>query len=184
MYLAYFIENTTAEVVDNTGLFKIINDLRIEEDNVYIDTCDSKEELEKLLKKIDNNSSDPINVTVVVRSVVDLSDSAKGLLDILSKLQGKGVILCSVTEPYMSGEDYYTKLSGFLKIHRYYAERLRKEGFQKAKVEGRVGRPKMTEEIEKAVRLYNTRAFTTAEIEKLSGVSSSTLYRALKEQEN
>lgn len=184
MYLAHFIENTTAEVVDNTGLFKIINDLRIEEDNVYIDTCDSKEELEKLLKNIDNNCSDPINVRVVVRSVVDLSNTAKGLLDILSYLQGKGVILCSVTEPYMSGEDYYTKLSGFLKIHRYYAERLRKEGFQKAKAEGRVGRPKMTEEIEKAVRLYNTRAFTTAEIEKLSGVSSSTLYRALKEQEN
>ena len=84
----------------------------------------------------------------------------------------------------MSGEASYVKLSGFLKIHRYYPERLRREWFQKAKFEGRVGRPKMTEEIETAVRLYNTRAFTTAEIEKLSGVSSSTLYRALKEQDN
>ena len=117
----------------------------------------------------------------MIRSVVDLSDTAKGLLDFLSDLQSKGIILCSISEPYLSGENYFTMLSGFIQITNFYFEKRRRQGYEYAKEKGTIGRKAKTEETAKAIRLYKTGAFTTAEIEQLSGVSSSTLYRALKE---
>ena len=181
MDLAYFIENTTDEYIDNTALFKIINDLEIEDEFVYSDTVGCRDDLEKLLDDMDNIFTEASTKRLVIRSVVDLSDSAKGLISILSDFQDKGIILCSISEPYLSGENYFTMLSGFIQITNYYSEKRRKQGYEYAKEKGTIGRKAKTEETAKAIRLYKTGAFTTAEIEQLSGVSSSTLYRALKE---
>ena len=130
---------------------------------------------------MDNIFTEASTKRLVIRSVVDLSDSAKGLISILSDFQDKGIILCSISEPYLSGENYFTMLSGFIQITNYYSEKRRKQGYEYAKEKGTIGRKAKTEETAKAIRLYKTGAFTTAEIEQLSGVSSSTLYRALKE---
>lgn len=184
MDFAYFIENTTEEFIDNSALFRIINDLEIEDEFVYSDTVGYRDELEKLLDDIDNIFTKVSTKRLVVRSVVDLSDTAKDLLSILSVLQNKGIILCSISEPYLSGENYFTMLSGFIKITNFYSEKRRKQGYESAKEKGTIGRKAKTEETAKAIRLYKTGAFTTAEIEQLSGVSSSTLYRALKEIDN
>jgi len=91
--------------------------------------------------------------------------------------------LISVLEPYLNGKEYHTAMKGFVGIHKTYLERKRREGFNEAKEAGSVGRPRQTEAIEKAIRLYNTKAFSVAEIEKFAGVSSSTLYRYLKIKE-
>jgi len=184
MEFAYFIENTTEEFIDNSALFRIINDMEIEDEFVYSDTVGYRDELEKLLDDIDNIFTKVSTKRLVVRSVVDLSDTAKGLLDILSDLQNNGIILCSISEPYLSGENYFTMLSGFIQITNFYSEKRRKQGYESAKEKGTIGRKAKTEETAKAIRLYKTGAFTTAEIEQLSGVSSSTLYRALKEIDN
>lgn len=175
MDLAYFIENTGEDIIDNTALFRLINDLYIDENEIYVDTEDSKEELEKLLEIIDYEDR------LVVRSVVDLADTATELLDILFELQDKGVILESASEPYISKENYYLTFKDFVDITKYYSEKKRKHGYQQAKEKGIVGRPAKTEEIEKAIRLYKTRAFTIAEIEDLTKISKSTLYRYLKD---
>ena len=175
MHYTYFIENTTEDYIDNTELFRLINDLEIDENEIYIDEEGCKEELESLLDILENGDR------LVIRSVVDLAEEAKALLEILELLQDKEVILCSVTEPFLNGTEYLSSLKGFIGINNYYLEKRRKAKYQEAKDKGTVGRPKMTAEIEKAIRLYKTKAFTTAEIEQLSGISSSTLYRALKE---
>lgn len=179
--MAYFVENTSGEFVDNSGLFKIITDLEIEEQFIYSDTTGSRDEFEKLLDDIDSILSGSTTKRLVVRSVTDLADTAKELKEILSDLQDKGIILCSISEPYLSGENYFTMLSGFIQITNHYTEKRRKQGYEYAKEKGTIGRKAKTEETAKAIRLYKTGAFTTAEIEQLSGVSSSTLYRALKE---
>lgn len=181
MNLAYFIENTTDVYIDNTALFKIIKDLEIEDEFVYSDTSGCRDEFEKLLADIDTIFIEASTKRLVIRSVVDLSDTAKDLLGILSDFQNKGITLCSISEPYLSGESYFTMLSGFIQITNFYSEKRRKQGYDIAKEKGTVGRKPKTEATAKAIRLYNTGAFSTEEIEQLSGVSSSTLYRALKE---
>lgn len=181
MDMAYFVENTSGEFVDNSGLFKIITDLEIEEQFIYSDTAGSRHEFEKLLDDIDSILSGSTTKRLVLRSVTDLADTAKELKEILSDLQDKGVILCSISEPYLSGENYATMLKGFVTLTNFYAEKRRKQGYETAKENGTVGRKPKTEATAKAIRLYNTGAFTTEEIKQLSGVSSSTLYRALKE---
>jgi len=162
MYFAYFIENTTDSNIDNSGLFRRITDLEIDENEIYIDEEDCKEELENLLDVLENGDR------LVVRSVIDLAEEAKDLLEVLELLQDKEVILLSIEESYLNGSGYYTAMKGFLDINRYYIEKKRKERYKEAKEKGIVGRPKMTTEIQNAIRLYKTREFTTSEIEQLS----------------
>lgn len=50
MHYTYFIENTTKNYIDNTELFRLINDLQIDESEIYIDNETNKEELASLLR--------------------------------------------------------------------------------------------------------------------------------------
>ncbi len=168
---AYFIEDNEY----NYKLFYEINKMDIEENDVYIDTEDSKEELEKLLEDIDYQDR------LLVLSVADLSSTALGLLDILSDLQDKCVILKSITEQYLDCHNYYTVFQNFIDITKHYTEKKRQQGYQKAKEKGIVGRPPKTTEIEQAIKLYKTKAFTIAEIEQMTKISKSSLYRYLKD---
>lgn len=168
---AYFIEDNAS----NYKLFSEINKMDIEEDDVYIDAEDSKEELEELLEVIDYQDR------LLVLSVADLSSTALGLLDILSDLQDKGVILKSITEQYLDSHNYYTVFKNFIDITKHYTEKKRQQGYQKAKEKGIVGRPQKTAEIEQAIRLYKTKAFTIAEIEQMTKISKTSLYRYLKD---
>lgn len=179
MDYAYFKANIDPDkYIDNSVLFMLIQDLSIPESRVFVDSGDSKEEWNKLLDIIGDGDR------IAIRSVIDLeAEGARELLGILQIIQCSGIALCSCMEPYFSGTDYYTAFKGFIDIHKYYLKKKKDKGYKKAVEAGTVGRPKMTEAIEKAVRLYNTKAFKIEEIEKLSGVSSSTLYRALNDND-
>lgn len=120
---------------------------------------------------------------LIIGTVKDIADDAKQLSETLELLQNKKVTLCSCSENFLSGTDYHTALRGFVDLHYYYLKKKQEKGFDKAKKEGTVGRPRQTEAIEKALRLYDTKAFSIEEIEKLSGISSSTLYRYLKDRD-
>lgn len=173
----YFIENTVEDYIDNSKLFNLINDLEIEEGNIYTDTTLNKDELEKLLDIIDYKDK------LIVRSVVDLSNTAKRLLSILSELQDKNVILESLEETYISKENYYLTFKDFVDITNHYAEKKRQRGYQQAVESGTVGRPKKDKEaLDTAIALYKSKSIKIAKIEELTGVSASTLYRAVQEQ--
>lgn len=174
MDYAYFIENSE-EYRDNSKLFNRIRELYIDENEVYTDTEGSKEELEKLLETIEDGDR------LIIRTVVDLSDTAKELLDTLFNLHNRGVILESISETYISKQNYYLTFKDFVDISKYYTEKKRQQGYQKAKDKGIVGRPKMTAEIEQAIKMYKTKAFTISEIENLTKISKTTLYRYLKD---
>ncbi|MCT4606225.1 MAG: recombinase family protein [Marinisporobacter sp.] len=171
---SYFVENTSNEHIrDNSKLFSLIRDLELDERDIFVDIENQKTELNKLLDTIEQNSR------LIIRSVVDLSDEAKELLGVLEELQEKSVILCSIEERFLNGDEYYTSMKGFAKINTHYLEKRRQQGYNKAKENGKVGRPR--KEVEKAIRLYKARIFSTEEITEMCGISSSTLYRALKE---
>ena len=177
MYYAYLKEdNDSINLVDNTGVLSLIQDLGISEEDIFTDEG-SREQVGKLLEVIGEDDY------IIIRSVVDLTDDAKELLVILKALQEREVTMISILEPFLSGKEYHTAMKGFVGIHKTFLERKRRQGYSEAKEAGIVGRPRQTEAIEKAIRLYNTKAFSVAEIEKLAGVSSSTLYRYLKIKE-
>lgn len=177
MVYAYFIENTGVEFKDNSSLFRYIQEQELPEDNLYIDTADNKDELDTLLEKIETGD------TIVLRTVTDLVEKRNELLQLLKDLQGFSILIDSIMEPFLNGLDYFNRLQGSIVISKYYAEKKRRLAFEEAKKHGVVGRPKIPEkQIETALKLYSSKLFTTEEVAKLSGVSSSTLYRALKEQ--
>jgi len=175
---AYILENIDPDNSrDNSYVFKLIQDLDIHEDSIFIDTADVKEELENLADTIGYGDR------LIIRSVKDLANDPVSLLDILKSLQDRQITLCSCCENFLNGTEYHTNLKCFIELHKYYLNLKQTKGFDKAMKAGIVGRPKNNEGIDKALRLHDTKAFSIEEIEKLSGISSSTLYRYLKDRD-
>ncbi len=128
MYYAYMREdNESNNLVDNSGVLSLIEDLCISEENIFIDKEADRVQLRKLLELIGEDDY------IIIRSVVDLSDEAKELLGILKALQGKQVTLISIIEQYLNGKEYHTAMKGFAGINKYYLERKRRQGFNEAK---------------------------------------------------
>jgi DNA invertase Pin-like site-specific DNA recombinase len=172
MYCVYIYESENQ--INNSGVFDFAKSLDISEDNFFTDTSNDRDNLKVLVECMDSEDC------LVVRSVIDLAEDSRQLMEKLQILQKSQVTLVSLLEPFLNGKEYYNGLKGFIEIHKYYLNRKRAKGYDEAMKAGLVGRPAKTDEIEKAIRLYNTQAFSINEIEKLSGVSSSTLYRYLK----
>lgn len=173
---AYFIENTGEKYIDNTGVFKLINDLDIQENNIYIDKEESKDQLEKLIEIM--NYEDKL----VIRSINDIARTGKEISVVLSKLNDKNIHLQSILEANLSSiSNYYLAYREVIEMMKYFTAKHREEKYLEAKEKGLVGRPPKTEEVEKAIRLYETKSFTIAEIEELTKISKSTLYRYLKD---
>jgi DNA invertase Pin-like site-specific DNA recombinase len=178
MYCVYVYEvGETDNQVNNSGVFGLVKELNISEDNIFTDTSKDRGNLKVLVECMDSEDC------LVVRLVIDLAEDSRYLIGILQALQESQVTLFSLLEPFLNGKEYYNALKGNIEIHKYYLNKKRAEGYNEAKKAGLVGRPTKTEEIDKALRLYHTKAFSINEIEKLSGVSSSTLYRYRKEKE-
>ncbi len=76
----------------------------------------------------------------------------------------------------------FTILSSLAQFERDVLAERTIEGLQAARLRGRMGgRPKTDETaVKKAIALYNTKQYTIKEIVDLTGVSKSTLYRAIK----
>ena len=178
MQYAYFLELQQEETGrKNTRLFQLINELEIPEDQIYVD--ESPEDRTELKALIDLLAEGDM---LIIRSVRDVSEAITQLYrEIFLPLQEKKVELFSCEEPYFCGTNYFTTLNNFLLLLDYYQSKRRVDGYQKAVDEGRVGRPAKTGAVERAIKLYNTNAYTVAQIEILTGVSKSTLYKYLKE---
>jgi DNA invertase Pin-like site-specific DNA recombinase len=172
------IENNGVEDIrDNSNLIKLSKDLEIEEDYIFIEEdIETKKELDILINELQQEDR------LLVQTVKDLALDIRDLLEVFEQLHKKEITLCSINESFLSGREYYTILKEFKSLYLHYINLKKEKGYKKAVEERRVGRPpKNQKELEKAIRLYNTKAFKIEEIEQLSGVSSSTLYRALKE---
>ena len=63
----------------------------------------------------------------------------------------------------------------------YFTKKKKEMGYQIAVLEGKVGRPAKTEEILKAVEMYKSGKFKVSQIEVITGISKSSLYRYLQE---
>lgn len=121
--------------------------------------------------------------TVVVESLSRLGRSTKDLIELVELFEKKQVHLVSLKEQIdtstPAGKLLFTLMSAIAQFERdVIAERTR-EGLNAARARGRVGgRPRTNQQkVRQAVKLYQTGQYSVREIEELTGVKKSTLYR-------
>lgn len=174
MYFVYIVESIGEnDNRNNEVLFNLINKHNIPENNIYFDT-DSEDVINEMLDEMGEGD------VLVLKRVDDLAVSSKELKLVLEKLENKGIILNSEEHKGLNGKKYFSALLAAQDISDFFREKSRVTGYKRALENSRVGRPSKKKELEVALKLYKTGQFTISEIEKLSGVSSSTIYRNLK----
>ncbi len=145
-------------------------------------TKKNRPELTKLLDRITEGD------TVVVESLSRLGRSTKDLIELTETFQSKGVNLVSLKESIdtnsPTGKLLFTLMSAIAQFERDVIADRTREGLKSARARGRNGgRPKAdAEQVRKAIKLYNTGQYSVKEIEELTGIKKSTLYRNLREK--
>lgn len=124
--------------------------------------------------------------TVVIESLSRLGRSTKDLIELTELFQDKGVHLVSLKENIdtstSTGKLLFTLMSAIAQFERDTIADRTREGLRAARARGKMGgRPKAdSNTIKKAVKLYQTGQYSVKEIEELTGIKKSTLYRNLK----
>ena len=137
-------------------------------------------ELEKLLERLTEGD------TVVVESLSRLGRSTKDLIWLMETFNAKGVNLVSLKESIdtttSTGKLLFTLMSAIAQFERDVIVDRTREGLNSARARGRKGgRPRTdSEKLRKAIKLYNTQQYSLAEIEDMTGVKRSTLYRGIR----
>lgn len=140
----------------------------------------NRPELEKLLDRLTSGD------TVVIESLSRLGRSTKDLIELMELFNKKQVDLVSLKENIntttATGKLLFTLISAISQFERDCIVDRTKEGLASARARGRIGgRPPIDKNlIDKAVRLYQSKEYTVAEVEELTGVKRATLYRYLK----
>lgn len=146
-------------------------------------TKKDRPELSKLLDRMTEGD------TVVVAELSRLGRSTKDLIELTEQFQQKGVHLVSLKESIdtstSTGKLLFTLMSAIAQFERDVIADRTREGLRSARARGRTGgRPKTDAvAIKRAVKLYNTQQYSIKEIEELTGVKKSTLYRNLYNNE-
>lgn len=139
-------------------------------------------ELSKLLDRMTEGD------TVVIESLSRLGRSTKDLIELTELFEQKGVHLVSLKESIdtstSTGRLLFTLMSAIAQFERDVIADRTREGLRSARARGRTGgRPKTNPDaVKKAVKLYHTQQYSIKEIEELTGIKKSTLYRNLTTQ--
>ena len=123
---------------------------------------------------------------VVVCELTRISRSTKDLFSLVEKIEEKGAKIKSLKEDWLDtttahGKLMFTMMAGLAQFERDLISERTKEALRAKKAAGvKLGRPRVNDEqLEKAVRLYMTKEFEIEEIEQLTKISKSTLYREI-----
>ncbi|HER2025504.1 recombinase family protein [Bacillus infantis] len=126
--------------------------------------------------------------TFVVYKLDRLARSTKRLIEISDLLREKKVEFVSIQDNLDTGTAAGKAMFGMLSVLAEFERDIIRErtmaGLQAARARGRKGgRPKVDEKkLIHALTLYHSRSMSVREIEEMTGVSASTLYRALKKE--
>ncbi len=137
-------------------------------------------ELNKLLDRIEAGD------TVVIESLSRLGRSTKDLIELVELFHKKNVQLVSLKEQIdtstSTGKLLFTIMSALAQFERDVIADRTREGLKAARARGHFGgRPKTdSKKLAQAVKLYDAGQHTVRQIEELTGVKKSTLYRAVR----
>ena len=143
-------------------------------------TKKSRSELDRMLSEIEDGD------TIVIESLSRLGRSVKNLAELMELFNERNIRLVSLKETIdttsSTGRLLFTILSSLAQFERDVLAERTKEGLAAARARGSCGgRPKFDETaVKKAVALYRTKQYSMKEIQNLTGVSPSTIYRAIK----
>lgn len=137
-------------------------------------------ELNKLIERMSAGD------TVVIESLSRLGRSTKDLIGLMELFRERGVNLVSLKESIdtssSTGKLLFTLMSALAQFERDLISERTVEGLKAARARGRIGgRPKKNDDqIKKAVKMYNTKQYSLKEIEEMTGIKKSTLYRRME----
>jgi DNA invertase Pin-like site-specific DNA recombinase len=140
----------------------------------------SRPELDRMLACLESGDA------VVIEILSRLGRSVKNLSELMEMFNEKGIRLISLKESVdttsATGRLLFTIISSLAAFERETLIERTNEGLASARARGKVGgRPKTNAAaLKKAVALYETGQYSLADVTDLTGVSKSTLYRALK----
>lgn len=126
--------------------------------------------------------------TVVVESWSRLGRSTKDLINLVDFFSTKDVKVISDKENFDTstpqGKLMLTVFQAFAEFERDLIVSRTKEGLKSARARGRVGgRPRVDKKkVEHAIHLYESQKYSNREIQKMTGISTPTLYRYLNKQ--
>ncbi|PTY80706.1 resolvase [Heyndrickxia sporothermodurans] len=124
--------------------------------------------------------------SIVVESFSRLGRSTKDLIELVEYFEGKNVKLISIKENFDTNTPQeklmLTVFQAFSQFERDLIAQRTKEGLESARARGRNGgRPKVKEnQINKALKLYNSKEYSISEIVEMTGISQATLYRYIR----
>ena len=142
-------------------------------------TKKDRPELSKMLERMTAGD------VVVIESLSRLGRSTKDLIELTELFESKGVNLVSLKESIdtntPTGKLLFTLMSAIAQFERDTIADRTREGLRAARSRGRIGgRPQSNgDDVKKAIKLYNTNQYSIKEIEELTGIKKSTLYRNL-----
>lgn len=144
----------------------------------------STKERPELDKMLDNLRTGD---TIIISELTRLSRSTKDLFQLVDQIEKKGANIKSIKEIWLDTTTPYGKLmftifAGISQFERDLISQRTKEGLSSARARGRKGgRPsKNKSDIEKALKLYNSKNYSLKEIKEMTGVSKTSLYRYLE----
>lgn len=154
-------------------------------DKVYIDKASGKNtdrpELKKMMDYVREGD------TVVVESYSRIARNTKDLLEIIDRLNKKGVAFVSQKEQIdtstPAGRLMLTIFAGLAEFEREQLLLRQAEGILIAKQEGRMGRPSIQtgEEFAAIVKRWRAGEITAVAAMKEAGMTNATFYRKVKE---
>ena len=143
-------------------------------------TKKNRPELDLMLEKVGEGD------TIVIESLSRLGRSVKNLAELMETFNEKGIRLISLKETIdttsATGKLLFSILASLSQFERDVLSERTAEGLSAARARGRCGgRPKSDEKaVQRAIALYNTKQYSVTEVTDLTGISKSTLYRAIK----
>lgn len=174
---AYFLNNSnTIYKVKNQPLFLYIEEHMIQDDDIYEDDMGTERKgLEKLFRSVETGD------TIIVRSLVDLADTGKDLVNTLHKFQDKRVDVVSLSQEWYDGAHNLELVEDVVSIITEFSEKKRKLGMEKARKQGRIGRKPMKnrDDIEDKVKESRRIGLSVSETMNYYGISHSTYYRMI-----
>jgi DNA invertase Pin-like site-specific DNA recombinase len=141
-------------------------------------TKKERPELNKLLDQLREGD------VVIIADLTRLSRSVKDLFSLTEIIESKGANIKSLKESWVDtttpqGRFMFTIFAGISQLERDLISQRTKEGLGAARARGRIGgRPKKSsDEINLAIKMYNSKSCSIREITKSTGISKTTLYR-------
>ena len=159
----------------------------IQIDKVYKDVISGakreRPELDKMLNDLEKGD------IVYIASIDRLSRNTRDLLDIVNIIKDKGAYLVSIKDSWLDtresnpmSEFLLTVMGAMCQLERDMITARIQEGVKAAQARGvKFGRPRgWSKEVQKAVKMYLKGGKSMRDVEKITGVSRSTISKALK----